>query len=47
MVCHNTIKALPIQYHLLSLRKKHERLSIKRFGMRLSHIYLKNWRQNR
>ena len=47
MVCHNTIKTLPIQCHLMSLRKKHGRLSMKRFGMRLSHIYWKNWRQNR
>ena len=27
--------------------KKSGRLSMKRFGMRLSHIYLKNWQQNR
>ena len=41
MVCHNTIKILPIQCHLMSLRKRHGRLSIKRFGMRLSHSFLK------
>ena len=41
MVCHNTIKTLPIQRHLMYLRKKHGRLSMKRFGMRLSHSYLK------
>ena len=29
--------------HSLSLRKKSEWLNIKRFGMRLSHSYLKKW----
>ena len=33
--------------HSMSLKKKPGRLKIKRFGMRLSHSYLKNWRQNR
>ena len=40
MVCRNTIKTLPIQCHLMSLRKKHGRLGMKRFGMRLSHSYV-------
>ena len=31
----------------VSLRKKSGWLNIKRFGMRLSPSYLKNWRQNR
>ena len=35
-----------IQCHLMSLRKKHGRISMKRFGMRLSQSYLKEWRQN-
>ena len=47
MVCHNTIKTLPIQCHLMSLRQRSGYLSIKRFGMKLSHSYLKKWRQNR
>ena len=47
MVFQNTIKTLPIQFHLMSLRKKSGRLDIKRFGMRFSHSYLKKWRQNR
>ena len=37
----NTIKSLPIQYNLMSLKKKHGRLNIERFGMRLSCSYLK------
>ena len=41
MVCHNTIKILPIQCHLMSLRKKSGFLNIKRSGMKLSHSYLK------
>ena len=45
MVCHNTIKTLSMQYRSMSLRKKHGRLSMKITGMRLSHTYLKNWRQ--
>ena len=44
MVCHNTIKTLPIQCHLTSPTKEHGRPNIKSFGMRLSHIYLKKWR---
>ena len=47
MMCHNTIKTLPTQCHLVSLKKKGGCLNIKRFGMRLSHSYLKNWRQDR
>ena len=47
MVCHNTIKTLPIQCNSMSLRKKGGRLNIKIFGMRLSRNYLKNWQQNR
>ena len=31
MVCHNAIKTLPIQCHLMSLRKKCGWLSMKRF----------------
>ena len=34
---------MPIQCHLMSLRKKGGCLNIKRFGMRLSHSYLKKW----
>ena len=40
-------RTLPIQYHLVSLKQKSECLNIKRFGIRLSHSYLKTWRQNR
>ena len=47
MVCHNTIKTLPIQCHLMSLRQKSGCLNIKRFGMRLNHSYLKKWQKNR
>ena len=36
MACHNTIKR-----HSMSLRKKPERPSTKRFGTRLSHNYLR------
>ena len=43
MACHNTIKTLPIQCHSMSVRKKRGYLNIKRFGMRLSHSYLKSW----
>ena len=43
MVCHHTIETLPIQYHLMSLRKKSGCLNSKRFGMRLNRDYLKNW----
>ena len=46
MVCHNARKALSRQCHSMSLREKGECLNIKRFGMRLSHSYLKNWQQN-
>ena len=42
MVFHNTIKTLPIQFHLMPLRKKSGRLDIKRFGMRFSHSFWKN-----
>ena len=42
MMCHNTIKTLPIQCQSMFLRKKSEYLNIKRFGVRLSHSYLKN-----
>ena len=45
MVCHNLIKTLPIKCHSMSLKKKSECLNIKRFGMRLSHSYLKKWQQ--
>ena len=31
----------------MSLRQKHGRLSMKRFGMRFTHSYLKKLRQNR
>ena len=47
MACHNTIKTLPIQCHLMFLRQRSGCLNIKRFGMRLSHSYLKKWRQKR
>ena len=39
--CHNTIKTLPIQCHSMFLRKRGGCLNIKRYGMRLSHNYLK------
>ena len=42
MVRRNTIKTLPIQSHSMSMRKKSGCLSIKRFGMKLGHSYLKN-----
>ena len=42
MVCPNTIKTVPIQCHSMYLMKKSGRPSMKRFGMRLSHICLKN-----
>ena len=32
--------------YTMSLREKSGFLNIKRFGMRLSHSYLKKWRQN-
>ena len=38
-------KTLPIQCHLVSLRKKSGCLNIKRFGMSLSHSCLKKWWQ--
>ena len=37
MVCHNTIKNLPIQHRSMSLRKKSGWLNTKTFRMRLSH----------
>ena len=40
-------KILPTQCHLMSLRKKSGCLKTKRFGMKLSHSYFKNWRRNR
>ena len=43
----NSIKNLPIQCHSMSLRKIGRYLNTKRFGMRSSHSYLKNWQQNR
>ena len=46
MTYHNTIKALPIQCHSMSLRKKSGCLQLKRSRMRLSHSYLKKWQQN-
>ena len=46
MAYHSMIKTLPIQCHLMSLRKKSGWLNTKRFGMRLSRSYLKKWRQN-
>ena len=46
MVCHNTIKILPIQYHSMSLKKKNGCLSIKTFETKLSPSYLKNCQQN-
>ena len=42
-----TIKTLLIQCHSMSLKKKNECFSIETFGIKLSHRYLKNWRQNR
>ena len=45
MVCHNTTKTLPTQYHLMFLKQRSECLIIKRFGMRLNPSYLKNWPQ--
>ena len=33
MACHNTIKTLPIQYHLMFMRQKSGCLDIKRFGI--------------
>ena len=41
MVCHSSIKTLPIHCHSTSLRKKSGCLNNKRFGRRLSHSYLK------
>ena len=41
MVCHSSIRTLPIHCHSTSLRKKSGCLNIKRFVMRLSHSYLK------
>ena len=41
MACHNAIKTLPIQCHSMSLRQGSGCLNIKRFGMRLSHIWKK------
>ena len=41
MAYHSAIKSLPIQCHSMSLRKTSACLNIKRFGMRLSHSYLK------
>ena len=46
MACHNTVKALPIQCHSVSLRHQNGCFSIETFGMRLSHSYLKNWQQD-
>ena len=46
MAFHNSIKALPIQCHSMSLRKKSGCLKLRRSGMRLSHSYLKKWHQN-
>ena len=47
MVSHNTLKTLPIQCNLMFLGQKGGCLNIKRFGMKLSHSYLENWRENR
>ena len=46
MAYQSMTKTLLIQCHLMSLKKRHGWLNTKRFGMRLSHSYLKNWRQN-
>ena len=46
MVCHNTIETQPIQCHLMFLRQRSGCLNIRRFEMRLSQSYLKNWLQN-
>ena len=46
IVCHILIKVLPVQFHSMSPRKESGWLNSKRFGTRLSHIYLKNWVQN-
>ena len=45
MVRHNTIKTLPIQCHSGSLSEKRGCFNIKSAGMKLSHSYLKKWRQ--
>ena len=47
MACHNTIKTLPIQCHSMSLKKKGGWLNTKRFGVKLSYIYLKKCWQRR
>ena len=47
MACHNRTKTLPIQCYLLFLKQRSGCLSIKGFGMKLSHSYLKNWQQDR